>query len=109
MHLRPDVDRILAVLCHLSLMLGVGFVLPLIVFLVMNQRSPWVGEHAKEALNFHLTLIFYGVVFFLLIFVAIGIPLLILLGVFSFVCAVIAAMRASQNQIYHYPLTVRLF
>lgn len=102
-------DRFLAILCHLSLMLGVGFILPLIVFLVKNQESPWVGAHAKEALNFHISLIIYGVIFFFLIFIAIGIPLLILLGVFSFVCAIIGAIRSSESEFYRYPLTIRLF
>ena len=102
-------DRMLAILCHLSLMFGAGFVLPLIVYFVRNQDSPWLGAHAKEVLNFHLSLIFYGIIFFILIFVAIGIPLLILLAIFSFVCAIIGAIRASENEFYHYPLTIRLF
>jgi uncharacterized Tic20 family protein len=102
-------DRLLAILCHLSLMFGMGFLFPLIVFLVRNQDSPWVGAHAKEVLNFHITLILYAIVFWVLVFVLIGIPLLILLGVFAFVCAIIGAMRAAENGFYRYPLTLRLF
>ncbi len=99
----------LIVLCHLSLFLGVGFILPLIVFLVMNQSSPVVGMHAREVLNFHLSLVFYGILCVPLVFLIVGIPLLIALGLFGSVCAIIAAIRASEGGFYRYPLTIRLF
>jgi uncharacterized Tic20 family protein len=85
-------DRLLAILCHLSLLIGVGFLLPLIVYLVKKDESPWVGAHAKEVLNFHISLIIYGIGFFFLVFLLIGIPLI----------------RASENDFYRYPLTIRL-
>ncbi len=103
------VDKCLIILCHLSLFLGVGFLLPLIVFLVKNQSSPPVGAHAKETLNFHLSLVLYGILCVPLVFFLIGIPLLILLGLFASVCAIIGAMRASEGGFYRYPLTIRLF
>jgi uncharacterized Tic20 family protein len=102
------VDRTLAVLCHLSLFFGFVFVLPLIVFLVRNQESPVVTEHAKEALNFHISLFFYGLLCVPLIFVVIGIPLLIVLGLAAAVCAIIGAVRAAEGVTYRYPLTIRL-
>jgi len=102
-------DKLMIILCHLSLFLGVGFILPLIVFLVMNQSSPAVGAHAREVLNFHLSLVFYGLLCAPLVFFLIGIPLLILLGLFASICAIIAAIRASEGGFYRYPLTIRLF
>jgi len=104
-----DSDRILAVLCHISMFFGLPFLLPLIVFLVKRESGSWVSEHAKEALNFHLTLFLYGIVCFVLFFFLIGIPLAVVLGIFAAVCAIIAAIRAVEGGFYRYPITLRLF
>jgi uncharacterized Tic20 family protein len=102
------VDKALAVLCHLSLFFGFAFILPLVVFLIRNKESPLVAAHAKEALNFHISLIFYALLCVPLIFVVIGIPLMIVLGLGASVCAIIAAVRAAEGVVYQYPLTIRL-
>ena len=96
------------VLCHLSLILGVGFILPLIVFLVKRDESPMVAAHAKEVLNFHLSLILWTIVSCVGLFFCVGIPMLMALGLMAFICAIIGAIRASEGGFYHYPLTVRL-
>ncbi len=101
-------DKLWMVLCHLSLLLGVGFLLPLIVYLVKKQDSPAVANHAREALNFHISLFVYGFVSVLLVFVLIGIPLLILIGIGSLVCSILAAVKASEGSFYRYPLNIRL-
>ena len=43
-----------------------------------------------------------------LVFVLIGIPLLIVLGLGSLVLAIIATVKASNGLCYRYPLTLRL-
>lgn len=43
-----------------------------------------------------------------LMFILIGIPLAIIIAFGSAILAVIAAIKASEGQIYHYPLTLRL-
>ena len=101
-------DKLWAILCHLSLLLGVGFLFPLVVYLVKRQDSPIAAEHAKEALNFHISVYIYGIASVLLCFVLIGIPLLIAVIVGSLVCAIIACIKASEGQLYRYPLTIRL-
>jgi uncharacterized Tic20 family protein len=101
-------DKIWIILCHLSLLLGVGFILPLVVFLVKRQDSPLTAEHAREALNFHISVILYAIVSALLVFVLIGIPLLIAVGLGSVICAIIASIKASEGKFYRYPLTLRL-
>ena len=101
-------DKLFIVLCHLSLILGVGFILPLIVYLVKRTESELVAAHAKEVLNFHISLVIYAVCSFCLIFVCVGIPLLMGLGLMAFICAIIAAIQASEGGFYRYPLTIRL-
>ncbi|MES2476545.1 MAG: DUF4870 domain-containing protein [Verrucomicrobiota bacterium] len=101
-------DKIWIIFCHLSLLLGIGFLLPLVVYLVKKEDSPATAEHAREALNFHISVYLYGFICFLLIFVAIGLVLLPLLGLASAVLAIVAAIKASEGKPYRYPLTIRL-
>jgi len=100
-------DRILAILCHISLFLGVGFVLPLIVYLVKRGESEFVAAHAREALNFHISLLIYLLCAIPLVLFLIGIPILMALGLVSFICAIVAAIRAAEGGFYFYPLAIR--
>ena len=101
-------DKALMILSHLSAILGVGLVLPFIVWLVKRRDPDMVAAHAAEALNFHLSLLFYVVCLIPLCVIFVGIPLLIVIGIASVVLAVIAAVRASDGVLYRYPLTIRL-
>ena len=101
-------DKIWSMLSHLSALLGVGFLLPLVVYLAMRKESEYVATNAREALNFHLTVLIYALCCIPLVFILIGIPLLIVLGLGSLVLAIIATIKASDGQCYRYPLTLRL-
>ena len=101
-------DKLWSVLSHLSAFLGVAFILPLVVYLVMRKESEYVAANAREALNFHISMLIYAICSAPLVFVLIGIPMLMLLGVFSLVFAIIAAVKASDGYTYRYPLTLRL-
>ena len=101
-------DKIWSMLSHLSALLGVGFVLPLVVYLAMRHESEYVAANAREALNFHISVLIYSLCCIPLVFILVGIPLLIALGLFGLVMAIIAAINASNGQCYRYPLTFRL-
>src|SRR5439155_6933492 len=101
-------DKIWSMLSHLSALLGVGNVLPLVVYLAMRKESDYVATNAREALNFHISVLIYALCCIPLVFILIGIPLLIVLGLGSLVLAIIATVKASDGQCYRYPLTLRL-
>lgn len=101
-------EKIWSMLSHLSALLGVGFILPLVVYLAMRQESKYVAENAREALNFHLSVLIYCLCCVPLVFILIGIPLLIIIGVGSLVLAIVATIKASDGHCYRYPLTLRL-
>ena len=101
-------DKIWSMLSHLSALLGVGFVLPLVVYLAVRKESEYVATNAREALNFHISLLIYSMCCIPLVFILIGIPLLIVLGLGGLVLAIIAAIKASNGLCYRYPLTLRL-
>jgi len=120
----PSIDknvRTWTVLCHASAFLGffipaVGHIIgPLIIWLVKRDESNVVDEHGKESLNFQISMFIYtavlGVVCFILMFVLIGfllIPLFALLYVADIVLVIVASLKASEGQLYRYPLTIRL-
>ncbi len=101
-------DKLLAILCHLSGFIGVPLVLPLIIYLVMKEDARFVKEHAREALNFHLSLFFYTLLCVPLTMILIGVPLLIGLGLFSAIVSILAAVKVSDGTGYRYPLCIRL-
>ena len=106
----PGNNKIWSILSHLSLLVTpvIGIVLPLVVYLAMRHESEYLSQNAKEALNFHLSLLIYGLGCIPLMLIFIGFPLLLLLWVLSVVLAIVAAVKASDGACYHYPLTLPL-
>ena len=106
--------RTWCVMCHLSALAGfvipgAGHILgPLIVWLVKRGESAEIDAHGKEALNFQISMLIYNVVAGILCLIVIGFVLLAVLHVLNVVFVIIASLRASEGQIYRYPLTLRL-
>ncbi len=101
-------DKIWTLLCHLSVFTPVPLLLPLIVYLAMRGENEYVTANAREALNFHLSLLIYCIASCLLIFIVIGVLLLWAIGLASLILAIVAAIKASEGGVYRYPLTLRL-
>lgn len=99
-------DRNLAILVHLGTLFG-GFLVPLIVWLVKKDESEFVAEHAKESLNFQISLILYFMASAILSLVLIGLFLLAALGVLNLVTVILATVAASKGEMYRYPLCIR--
>ena len=106
-------ERALAAACHIltipSFAIPSGnILLPLAIWLFRKDDSPFVAAHAKEAINFQITILVAGWVFLALCFVLVGIPFFIATVVLDVVCAVVAAVKAYHGKPYRYPLTFRL-
>jgi uncharacterized Tic20 family protein len=102
-------DRLWNVLCHLSVWLGVGIILPLIVYLVTkDDPESSIPRHAKETLNFHISMYIYGFIAAILIVVAIGAILLPIVAIATAILSIVGAVKASNEELYQYPATIRL-
>ena len=105
--------RTWCVLCHASALLGLFFHFlghifgPLIVWLLKRGDGAEIDAHGKESLNFQLSMLIYDAVAVILCFVLIGIPILLLLWVLNTVLVIIASIKASDGELYRYPLTIR--
>jgi uncharacterized protein len=110
-----DEERNLAVIAHLSGMAGIlvggliGFLGPLIIYLMNKDSSVYVESQAKEALNFQITILIVGVGCVALMVVSCGFlfPLVFVPMVLQFVFAIIAALAVKDGQHYRYPFNLR--
>ncbi|MFY0523404.1 DUF4870 domain-containing protein [Archangium gephyra] len=87
---------------------------PLLVMLLKGNQSVWVERHAKEALNFQLTVLAAAAVLMvagLLLFCFGGFllwKLLAPLWLVGTVVSVYAGIKAHEGALYRYPFNVRL-
>lgn len=98
-------EKTMALLSHI-LCIVAGFIAPLIIYLV-KKDSPYVQAHAKESLNFQLTMLIGYIVSFILMIILIGMLLLMLLSIANLVLVIIATIRASENKLYKYPFSIK--
>ena len=99
-------EKNVALLSHVLTLL-VGFIAPLVIYLVKREESDYVRDHAVESLNFQLSLTIYIIACFPLMLVIVGIFLAIGLGIMALVTVIIATVKASEGKTYRYPLTIR--
>ncbi len=102
-------EKLWSVLCHVSVVsVGIGIILPLAAYLSYRHESAYVADNAREALNFHLSVLLYSLCCLPLVFLfGLGAMLIIALGFASLILGIIAAVKASDGISYRYPLTVR--
>jgi hypothetical protein len=102
-----------SILAHLSALAGyvvpLGAVIgPLVVWLIKRDEMPSVGEHARRALNFQITMMIGMIISIPLMFVFIGIPMLVVLGISQLVFTIIAGVKANEGEMYQYPFSLDL-
>lgn len=103
--LQPTSDeKTLAILSHI-LTLIVWLFAPLIIYLVKKDESQFVAAHAKESLNFQITIALACIVLFITI---IGIFLLWIVGIIAMILVIVATIKANDGKLYRYPFTLRL-
>jgi uncharacterized Tic20 family protein len=107
-------ERLWATLIHVSaivgIVLGVGFIGwigPLIIFLIFKDRSALVSQHGKATLNFQITMAIAAVIAAVLWIVLIGFLITAAIYVIVIVFSIIAALAANRGEAYTYPLSIR--
>jgi len=101
-----------AMFCHISAIVGFvipfgNIVAPLVLWALKKDEFEIVNVHGKEAINFQISITIYVLISILLIFVIIGIPLLIALGIFELIAIIIAAVKANEGKLFRYPLAIQ--
>ena len=118
-------ERQWAMFAHLSALAGglltsgwagsIGFFIgPLIIYLTKKDTMPFVGDQAREALNFAITVSLACFALLMLTIMSLGIgifltlPLLMIIGIGSLIFVIIAAIKANEGTAYRYPVSLRL-
>lgn len=114
-------ERNLAIIAHASGIAGfiggglIGFVGPLVVYLMKKDNSHYVETQAKEALNFQITLLLFSVAMTALAIMSCGIliPIAVPLGIAvpvigQIVFGILATLAVRDGKFYRYPFNFRL-
>ncbi|MFT3679969.1 MAG: DUF4870 domain-containing protein [Ferruginibacter sp.] len=96
-------EKTMGILAHILTLIG-GFVAPLIIYLIKKDESAYVREHAKESLNFQITVFIICIVLTITI---IGILLVWVVLLISLIFVILATIKASEGKMYKYPINFR--
>jgi uncharacterized protein len=106
-------ERTYAMFTHLSL-LTFHVLMPvipaLVMWLIKRDRSPFIDDHGREAINFQISLVIYAVVVWplaALITCGVGALIIIPIYILGIVGMILASIAANRGQFYRYPATIR--
>ncbi|HEX4956956.1 MAG TPA: DUF4870 domain-containing protein [Lacibacter sp.] len=100
-------ERTLAILVHI---LSIFFwIFPgLIIYLIKKDESPYVAEHAKEALNFQISITLFYIISGILVLLLIGLLMMLVVYCINLIFCILATIKAADNVLYKYPFSIRL-
>lgn len=108
----PGQRKILSAAAHAACLVGWAWV-PLLVpiAILLLSEDPIVKDNAKQSLNFQVNIILYSIVFLILAFLLIGIPLLFVVAVVSVVMPIFAIIHVASkpDRPYRYPFVYHFF
>ncbi len=117
-----DDDKTYAVLMHLSVLAHlvlpyISLAIPIIMWLTRKDRSVFIDDHGREAINFQISVTIYSFVLpiigVIIMFLTLGlgvillIPLVFLPYVLAIVGMVMAIVRTNKGEYFRYPMTIR--
>jgi len=98
-------DKTLGILTHV-LAIFTGFIAPLIIYLIAKDK--FTKDNAREALNWQITFILYMIISTILVIILVGFLMYAIFGVLNLIFCILAAVKASDGEVYTYPMTLRL-
>ncbi|MDO9215123.1 MAG: DUF4870 domain-containing protein [Methylococcales bacterium] len=102
-----------AMFLHLSQLAGYviplfGLIAPIVIWQTKKDEYPILDEHGKAVVNWIISELIYGVICSILLFVVIGFPLLLILGILAVVFPIIGGIKANNGELWHYPMTINI-
>ncbi|MGB0937139.1 MAG: DUF4870 domain-containing protein [Colwellia sp.] len=86
---------------------GLGFILPLVMWATNKDKNEEIDKHGKVTINWLISLFIYSIICWVLVFILIGVIGLVILALLNFVFAIIAAIKANNNELWTYPLSIK--
>ena len=112
-------EKTFAVLSHVGTLAGYfivlgNFIVPMVIYMVKNEESDTISDHAKASLNFQLNVLVIFLIALVISFIPFigwifGFPLLFLVIGFNVVCVIIATVKAIDGELFKYPIAYPFF
>ena len=113
LNFRPwDMDlKSFTILMHLSVFAGMiipmgGIVLPLVMWLTNKEKSDLIDAHGKNIMNWMISSFIYAIASVILMIVGVGFLMIIALVILSLVFTIMGAVKASNDEVFKYPLAI---
>lgn len=101
-------QRNYALFMHLG-SLFLGFLVPLIMWLIKKDESTFIDHHGRGLMNWNISLIIYTVVSIILFLLLIGFLMLLALVILHLVFSILGAVAANKGEPFSYPLAIPIF
>lgn len=103
--------RTFTILMHLSIFAGAivpfgGIILPVVMWTTNKDKSILIDQHGKNILNWMISSIIYAIGGAILVLIGIGVLILIAVAICTVVFAILGAVKASNGEVYKYPLAI---
>jgi uncharacterized protein len=105
-------EKMWSMFMHFSQLCGfliplLGLVVPIVMWQVKKDQSDIIDRHGKNILNWIITEIIFFAVFFILVRIFIGIPLLGVLFVLGIIFPIIGGIKANNGEFWPYPFSIK--
>ncbi|WP_062464272.1 DUF4870 domain-containing protein [Demequina soli] len=100
-------ERLWALFSHLGIIFF-SFLPPLIIWLIFRERSAFVDDQGKEALNFSILVTIAQIVGLVTTPILIGFVILPVVGIATLVFCILAGIAAYRGDRYRYPFNWRI-
>ncbi|MEV0892427.1 DUF4870 domain-containing protein [Promicromonospora sp. MEB111] len=105
--LTPSDERMWTVFAQIGPFL-VSFIAPLVIWLVLRERSQFVDQEAKESLNFQITMVIAQIAAAIITAITFGIGGIVYLAfIAAIVFMILAAVANGKGAPYRYPVNIR--
>lgn len=104
-------DRTWGILVHATAFVGFvvpfgNIIAPLLIWAIKKEDSRFVDENGKQAINFQITWTILLIGALISVILVVGILLLPILLLTWIILVCLAILRASEEEVYEYPLTI---
>lgn len=86
---------------------GLGLLIPVLMWVVNKDKNEKIDKHGRVTINWILSLLIYSIICGILTLIFIGMLGFIVLALLNIIFAIIAAVKANDDELWPYPLSIK--
>ena len=103
-----------AMILHLSMLSGLivpmaGLIVPIVIYVLKKDQLPGLRPHGYVVFNWMISAFIYAIISIILMVIGIGVLLLSALALVSLIFPIIGGVKASEGEVWPYPLSINFF